>query len=685
MKTPTTLLPVLVLLLSLSIAKGQQEFKPHLGYIYPAGAQQGRTVYITATGQHLRNSKEVYVSGTGVTAIVFKYFKPVTKLNKKERALLRQRMNPVRDKRLIQLLGQDYVDKLHTLEKKHPRQARLKGVKMPDHPLLFGIEDMSIRQLAHMGSVLALNSEFRNRQLAESLVLKVTVDDDAEPGSRQLRVISPAGATNPMTFQIGSLPERTELEPNNTDTCPELNDIAELINIPAALSTKAPKQLPGSTILNLPVTVNGQIMSRDVDKFRFRAAKNQKLVIQVQARSLVPFLADAVPGWFQATIAIYDSKGDELAFADDFRFNPDPVLYFMVPADGEYELEIRDSLYRGRLDFVYRISVSEEPFITHAFPLGTSEGKTTTARIYGWNLPCETIGLEAEEGVAGVTETSLQAGNKASNPLKYSVDSLPEIREKEDNNNPETCQKIILPVIINGQINETCDVDMFALRGRKGQKIVAEVRARRLNSPLDSIVRVMDSSGRIIAWNDDHVDKEGHLHRNDAGLLTHYADSYVVTTLPEDGTWFVQISDIQNQSGPEYSYRLRISEPMPDFELRATPSSLNLDDGTCVPVCVHALRKDGFNGPIQVALKDCPEFSLQGTVIPANRNYVRMTLRATNDAEEGIAELRMEGRATFSNNVITRPVIAADDVMQAFLYRHLVPCGRLLVTVQKTE
>src|SRR6185369_1395468 len=46
------------------------------------------------------------------------------------------------------------------------------------------------------------------------------------------------------------------------------------------------------------------------------------------ARALIPYLADAVPGWFQATLALRDAKGRELAYDDDFRFNPDPVLAF---------------------------------------------------------------------------------------------------------------------------------------------------------------------------------------------------------------------------------------------------------------------------------------------------------------------------------------------------------------------
>ena len=58
-----------------------------------------------------------------------------------------------------------------------------------------------------------------------------------------------------------------------------------------------------------------------------------------------------MPGWFQATLALYDAQGKELAYDDDYRFHPDPVLFFKVPEDGQYAIEIKDAIYRGRSGF----------------------------------------------------------------------------------------------------------------------------------------------------------------------------------------------------------------------------------------------------------------------------------------------------------------------------------------------
>ena len=85
--------------------------------------------------------------------------------------------------------------------------------------------------------------------------------------------------------------------------------------------------------------------------------------------------------------------------------------------------------------------------------------------------------------------------------------------------------------------------------GRAGDKIVAEVYGRRLNSPLDSLLRLTDSSGNVLEWNDDHVLKDSHLHKDVMGLITHHADSYLLAELPKDGNYYVQLTDTQHHGG----------------------------------------------------------------------------------------------------------------------------------------
>ena len=83
--------------------------------------------------------------------------------------------------------------------------------------------------------------------------------------------------------------------------------------------------------ITVPCTMNGQIAAGEVNRYRFQASKGQRLVISAKARELVPYVADGVPGWFQAVLRLRDANGKEVAYNDDFRFNPDPVHLFRGP------------------------------------------------------------------------------------------------------------------------------------------------------------------------------------------------------------------------------------------------------------------------------------------------------------------------------------------------------------------
>jgi hypothetical protein len=257
-----------------------------------------------------------------------------------------------------------------------------------------------------------------------------------------------------------------------------------------------------------------------------------------------------------------------------------------------------------------------------------------------------------------------------SNTVPFAVDSLPEVLAQPAANRREKAQRVKLPIIVNGRIEHPGDSQFFRFDGRAGDRIVSEVTARRLGSPLDSVLRLSDAAGKELAFNDDFDDKG-------AGLLTHQADSFISMTLPANGTYYLQLGDTQRHGGLEYSYRLRISQPRPDFELRLAPSSINMRAGATVPVTVYALRRDGFSGDIALQLKDAPSgFTLSGAVIPAGQDKVRLTLTAPR-SQVNPRLIQLEGRAA----EIRHTAIPVEDMMQAFAYRHLVPEKEWMVRV----
>ncbi|MCR4414988.1 MAG: PPC domain-containing protein, partial [Thermoguttaceae bacterium] len=262
-------------------------------------------------------------------------------------------------------------------------------------------------------------------------------------------------------------------------------------------------------------------------------------------------------------------------------------------------------------------------------------------------------------------------GAIASNEVPFALDTLPECLDQEPNDEPAKAQKVTLPVIVNGRADRPGDWDVFEVEAKAGQSIVAEVQARRLGSPLDSFVKVTTADGKILALNDDHYDAG-------SGLNTNHADSYLMVKLPADGKYYVHIGDTARHAGKEYAYRLRISPPQPDFALRLIPSRICIPSKGSVALTVFALRKDGFDGPIQLSVKNLPEgIESPGATLPAKQEVVRLGLKTTLAAMDKPVNVTVVGTAKVGDREIVHEAVPAEDRMQAFLWRHLLPAETL--------
>jgi len=616
-----------------------QQFVPHIGYVYPAGGQQGSAFQVVVGGQFLNGANKAFVSGEGVQVTVVEYNRPMTQ---KEFMELRDEMRALQDKRRGAA---------------RKSQSSTNGWTSADQKRILEIRNQILKNAPNRQG---------NPAIAENVTLQVTIAPGAEPGNREIRLKAGNGLSNPLMFCVGQLPEIAG--PAAKAANPDLDRFKRQFGLEPTSASKTERHI------TLPVVVNGQIMPGGADRFRFTARQGQQLVAALSARQLIPYLADAVPGWFQATLLLTDARGKELVYNDDYRFHPDPVFHFEIPRDGEYVIEIKDALYRGREDFVYRLALGDLPFLTSLFPLGGPTSARTAVDLKGWNLATNRLSLEPEDHSLAILPISLRTDGRISNPLPFAVDTLPESLDTEPNNSPAEAQKVTLPIIINGRIGQPGDGDVFRFDGHAGEEVVAEVSARRLDSPLDSVLKLTDANGKQLAFNDDREDQA-------SGLNTHHADSYLHATLPAGGAYFVHLGDTQHKGGEDYAYRLRISAPRPDFELRVVPSSINARAGVSVPLTVYAIRKDGFTDEIKLALKGAPAgFRLSGARLPAKQDQVRITLAAPGPFDAPV-HLSLHGSAILHGETITRPVIPADDMLQAFAYHHLVPAKELLVTV----
>lgn len=643
-KTLISLLSAAALALSPFSSEVQAQQRPYEGFVYPAGGKQGTTFQLIAGGQYLDGITGARVSGEGVEVKMNEYRRH---LNPQEIMLLREQLDELKKSGKKDSETQSLITKL---------QKRIdEYVLRPASVSISNIADM-----------------------------QVTISPNAKPGDREIRLETPRGLSNPLIFNVGQLPEQSldalPTSPEQVLGKEELSlrkrrkSIVNETQSPGMASAgSAQKIQEQAQQIEVPSIVNGQVFSGEMHKYRFNAKKGQQIVISARARELVPYIADAVPGWFQAVLALHDSNGKELAYNDDYRFKPDPVLRCQIPRDGEYTFSIYDAIYRGREDFVYRITIGELPFVTSVFPLGGRVNTPVTIEMKGYNLPSTRLTPNTQDAEPGIYPIALKKDGFLSNRVLFALDTLPEILEREPNNTLKNTQQINLPIIINGRIDYPGDKDIFSFEGKEGDEIVAEVQARKLDSPLDSIIKLMDEDGKQLIYNDDREDQG-------SGLNTHHADSYIRFTLPKDGKYSVQIADAQSAGGEEYAYRLRISGARPDFELRIVPSSVGLRPNSSTSLTVHALRKDGFNGDINIGVREPSGFTCYGT-LSDTQEVAQISLSTSLDKTEKHIPIYLEGKAKIFGKEVTHEAIPTEDRMQAFLWRHLVPAREFLATV----
>jgi hypothetical protein len=659
--------PFLILFLLASPMLSFAQERPYIGFVYPAGGQRGTNLQIRLGGQGIAEVQSVLVTGAGVTASLAENYR---RLDNQELQLLNEQAQLLKRKNMSEgarsnvIAGEESM--MMAMASSNMMQMQSGGATNEPPP-----EELTAEAArALVARIEKRTSEYvpnpASAAIASLVLVDIAIAPDAEPGEREIRLVTLKGVSNPLAFHVGVLPEYSK-KPMVSASQQVLGKEAQALR----------KRVPGDdeATVALPCAVNGQIASSEVNRYRFEARQGQRLVFTTLGRQLVPFIADAVPGWVQPVLALYDSSGKEVAYNDDYRFKPDPTLFYEVPRDGEYALTIRDSLYRGREDFVYRITMGELPFITSVFPLGGRADSDKAPAVKGWNLKGAALTTLAPETNAGITWLSATNKGLVSNRVPFARDVLSETSEKEPNNTLAAAQKVALPILINGRINRPDDWDVFEFAGKSNETVVAEVFARRLDSPLDSVLKLTDAAGNLLAFNDDHEDLA-------AGINTHQADSYLSATLPADGRYFVHLGDTARQGGEEYGYRLRLSAPRPDFELRVVPSSLSLRSNSSGTLTVYAKRKDGFAGPIKLALKDPPlGFSNYQVTLQATQAVTKINLKTSLRSTPEPVCLTVAGTAKIGDQSIVHEAIPAEDRMQAFLWRSLVPARELRAMV----
>ena len=477
----------------------------------------------------------------------------------------------------------------------------------------------------------------------------ISIDPKAPEGLRTLRATSADGASNGYFFYVGSLPETREGPARRS-----MGDAQEI----------AP----------LPCTVNGQIYEGERDFYKFKLQKGKTYVFDLKARRIRPYLADAVPGWFQATMRMYDEKGETLAYADDYQNSPDPTLIYTPAKNTACIIEIRDALFRGRDDFVYRLDAGELPHIESIFPCGGNMDEVTRVELSGVNLPARHIDVSMQKGDENIKEIRVRNRGLLSNPVKFVFDTLPESAIEPSAKIPEIPTEI--PCVLNGKMSRPYEKFWVRFRAKAGESITFEAMSARLGYPADLRLSLYKAATMAkIAENDDTNDPS-------FGLVTAQFDPRINHSFKEDGEYLLKLEESQNRGGGDFVFRLKISEAQKGMDVSVSPANPQLAKGNYAPLRITASKRGGWDGEIEIEAVDLPKgFSMQKCVIKPKEESAFAILKASEDAEAQSFTPSFSAKANIDGREVRIPVRASEELTQAFFITHSIPVDRVSVAV----
>jgi hypothetical protein len=156
----------------------------------------------------------------------------------------------------------------------------------------------------------------------------------------------------------------------------------------------------------------------------------------------------------------------------------------------------------------YRLQVGDIPIITSVFPLGIQRGVESTVRLKGVNLgEIHTVRIKppADAPIGSELPVHFMHGNPLGNPSVI-VGEFPEVVASEATygqtgvSGPrEIVPSVSVPGTANGRITRVGMTETWRFQAKKGQRLILEVNARRIGSPLDSYIEILDAQGKPVS------------------------------------------------------------------------------------------------------------------------------------------------------------------------------------------
>ncbi len=460
---------------------------------------------------------------------------------------------------------------------------------------------------------------------------KLTVASDVAVGIYPVRIQTDDGISSPFLLAVGQLPQVAEKEDNSS---------FELAQV-----------LP-----DLPVVVEGQVAGNDVDYFRFHSKKGELIVVDAQCARI----GSGIDPTIRLTTA--GANRGFIASADDSPgLQTDARLTAVLPADGDYVVELSDSRYQGGARPVYRMVIGAVPMAAEVYPLGGRAGETVGLEFRGGTLAGVKIAAAAmnpllgtELVVPGISSAtfglSTVAGGVSGDGRMLELESLaalvasnyPEIREPTDPAAPPALA--VAPVVLNGRIDPAGDDDRFVLAVTPGQRLRIKVVAYEVGSALDAVLRVVGNGGSALANADDTTTPLPPVNGQAQSLVV--PDPSLEFTVP-GGTNEITLvlRDLEDRGGVGFPYRIVVEPLVPDFQLVLNDSEVSVPRGGTAAVGVTVQRR-GYTGAINTTFADPPAgLSVRSGTIAAGQTTGVLSLSAAVDASFPAAPIKLIGRA----------------------------------------
>ena len=454
-------------------------------------------------------------------------------------------------------------------------------------------------RLADAQEILFYDSGFEVIELKPEdgkVTAKVKVAADCRLGEHVAHVRTASGISEYHTFHVGALPLASEAEPNS--------------------EFEAPQAIAMNT------TVQGVVENEDVDYYVVEAKQGERISAEVLGMRL----SDTM---FDPYVAIMDSKRFELSSADDSPLAlQDCVASVVAPEDGKYTIAVRESSYGGNGGCRYILHVGNFPRPLATFPAGGKIGEETEVTFLGVpggdvvqkvTLPTEPnkdfgICLETAEGIAPT-------------PNPFRLFPHANAFEVEPNNAVAEASPVELPLAFNGIIAEEGDIDFYKFSAKKGETYEIECFARRVRSPLDSVMAVYDINGKTLASDDD----------------ARKPDSYFRFTFPEDGEYVLGVYDHLRRGGPDFVYRVEFSPVEKSVTLGIPRVARYSQSRQQIYVArgnkfgtVFSAARQNFSGELVLDPQGLPGgITMHAEAMPDNQNTMPVVFEAAADAPIG--------------------------------------------------